>query len=81
MFVDASNAFRLLDVKKRRLAECHEDVEFPKVPSGMGAWGGDGSVRPLCGIAFNPEEELQSMIFFNPGRVIYYTVVRSGGDK
>lgn len=65
MCVDSSNAFRLLDVKKCRLAACHEKVEFPQAPSGKGAWGGKGDVHPLSGVAFNPEDPLQSMLLFN----------------
>lgn len=63
--VDSSSAFRLLDVQKRRLAACHDGVEFPQVPSGKGAWGGEGHVRPMCGIAFNPQDPLHSMLLFN----------------
>lgn len=63
--VDSSNRFRLLDIEKRRLAACHDDVEFPQVPSGKGAWGGAGDVHPLSGIAFNPEDPLHSMLLFN----------------
>ena len=63
--VDSSNRFRLLDIQKRRLAACHDDVEFPQVPSGKGAWGGAGDVHPLSGIAFNPEDPLHSMLLFN----------------
>lgn len=63
--VDSSNGFRLLDVEKRRLAACHDHVEFPQVPSGKGPWGGAGDVHPLSGIAFNPEDPLHSMLLFN----------------
>lgn len=63
--VDSSNGFRLLDVQQRRLAACHDGVEFPQVPSGKGVWGGEGDVHPLSGIAFNPEDPLHSMLLFN----------------
>ncbi len=63
--VDSSNGFRLLDVHQRRLAACHDGVEFPQVPSGKGAWGGQGDVHPLSGITFNPEDPLHSMLLFN----------------
>lgn len=75
--VDSSNAFRLLDVQKRRLAACHDGVEFPRVPSGKGAWGGEGHVRPLCGIAFNPQDPLHSMLLFND-RYLRKIIVISG---
>lgn len=65
MCVDSSNGFRLLDVQQRRLAACHDGVEFPQVPSGKGVWGGEGDVHPLSGIAFNPEDPLHSMLLFN----------------
>lgn len=63
--VDSSNAFRLLDVHQRRLAACQENVEFPLAPTGKGAWGGEGDVHPMNGVAFNPEDPLQSMLLFN----------------
>lgn len=65
MCVDSSNAFRLLDVHQRRLAACQENVEFPLAPTGKGAWGGEGDVHPMNGVAFNPEDPLQSMLLFN----------------
>eukprot|EP00903_Cladosiphon_okamuranus_P017749 g16338.t1 len=71
--VDSSNRFRLLDIEKRRLAACHDDVEFPQVPSGKGAWGGAGDVHPLSGIAFNPEDPLHSMLLFNHRSVVHMT--------
>lgn len=63
--VDSANAFRLLDVQRRRLAACHDGVEFPQLPSGKGSWGGQGDVRPLSGIAFNPEDPQHCMLLFN----------------
>lgn len=63
--VDASNAFRLVDVQERRLAGCHENVTFPRPPSGKGAWGGVGDVHPLSGLAFNPDDKLHSMLLYN----------------
>lgn len=63
--VDSSNALRLLDVQERRLADCHGLVEFPRVPSGKGAWGGEGDVHALAGVAFNPKDPLHSMFLYN----------------
>ncbi|CAM9633408.1 unnamed protein product [Laminaria digitata] len=71
--VDSSNAFRLLDVHQRRKAACHENVEFPLAPTGKGAWGGAGDVHPMNGVAFNPEDPLQSMLLFNHRSVMYVT--------
>lgn len=73
--VDASNRFRLLDVEKRRMAACHDDVEFPQVPSGKGVWGGAGDVHPVSGIAFNPEDPLHSMLLFNHRYCVLFVVV------
>ncbi|CAM9326903.1 unnamed protein product [Ectocarpus sp. 6 AP-2014] len=71
--VDSSNAFRLLDVQRRRLAACHDGVEFPQLPSGKGSWGGQGDVRPLSGIAFNPEDPQHCMLLFNHRSVVLMT--------
>lgn len=67
--VDSSNAFRLFDVPKRRLAECHDHVKFPKPPLGRGSWGGVGSVHPLTGVTFNPEDQTYSMLLYNHRQV------------
>lgn len=69
--VDSSNAFRLFDVPKRRLAECHDHVTFPKPPLGRGTWGGEGNVHPLSGVTFNPEDQTHSMLLFNHRQVEY----------
>lgn len=66
--VDSSNGFRLLDVRNRRLAAFHENVELPRVPSGRGHWGGQGDLQPLSGVAFNPGDMLHSMLLFSHRR-------------
>lgn len=68
--VDSANGFRLLDVRNRRLAAFHENVELPRVPSGRGHWGGQGDLQPLSGVAFNPGDTLHSMLLFSHRRVM-----------
>lgn len=78
--VDSSNAFRLYDVPKRGLAECHDHVIFPKPPLGRGPWGGIGDVHPLSGVTFNPEDQTHSMLLFNH-RQAEYNISEGGRGK